>query len=65
MLPGTKFMMEPIVNYGVYVNFTMEGIYDGAHSRLCYVNLPRTKFMKKPIVNYGIYDETHSRLCYS
>ena len=47
-------MMEPIVNYGVYVNANMRGIYDGAHSRLCYLNLPRTKFMKKPIENYGI-----------
>ena len=29
-------MMEPIVDYAMYVCFAMDSIYDGAHFTLCY-----------------------------
>ena len=64
-----------ILDYAVHIHFAMDGIYDEAHCRLCYVYFAMDPmvFMMKPIENYaiyvnvamdGIYDGAHCRLCY-
>ena len=42
---------EALLNYAIYVNFAIDGIYDEAINLI----LPWTEFMMKPIITYAIY----------
>ena len=66
-------MMKHIVSYGIDVNFTMECIYDGAHSRLLFMYIypwmefdgaHSRLFVDVHFAMDGIYDGAHCRLCY-
>ena len=56
MLPCAEFMMEPILDYAIYVHFSMDGIYDEPIvDYAIYVNFAMVE----------IYDGTLCKLWYS
>ena len=67
-------MMKPIANYAIHVNFNIDRMYVGPHSRLCYLCIfCMDGIYDGAILHYGIhlnfnmdgiYDGTHCRLWY-